>query len=427
VPVTTTLTWTPSSNAATYDVAFGTNNPPSTVSTGQAATSYTPSALSHSTTYFWRVTANGAGGVSPGPVWSFQTQALPPSPLPSTPTGAQPTDGAATVPVTTTLTWTPSSDAATYDVAFGTSNPPPTVSTDQAPTSYTPSALSHSTTYFWRVTAKGAGGLAPGPVWSFQTENAPPPPPPVNNTALRRLRVLNWNLHMGYNPMNMRNDYNLQLDLIASLAPDVVTLQEVFLGDADMRAIYVDGLTQRTGKAWRGVFQAGNTETVNVMGAMVLTWLPIDQSAQTLLFDDPTYPAGIVGIQITVNSAPIFVSTTHLYPWDAQVRARQIVGVQNWMSFQGARRIIAADFNAFPGEATIWTPTWKEEYTDAWTTATSWVQPTDDDGYTFDRRSATGRPERIDYQWSKNMSVSEMFVVKTRRSDHHMIVTDYAP
>ena len=58
-------------------------------------------------------------------------------------------------------------------------------------------------------------------------------------------------------------------------------------------------------------------------------------------------------------------------------------------------------------------------------TATSWIQPTNDGGFTFDKRTLTGNPERIDYHWTKGMTVSEMFVVKTRRSDHHALVADY--
>jgi endonuclease/exonuclease/phosphatase (EEP) superfamily protein YafD len=59
-------------------------------------------------------------------------------------------------------------------------------------------------------------------------------------------------------------------------------------------------------------------------------------------------------------------------------------------------------------------------------TATSWIQPTGDGGFTFDKRTLTGQPERIDYHWTKGATVSEMFVVKTRRSDHHALVADYA-
>jgi hypothetical protein len=42
-------------------------------------------------------------------------------------------------------------------------------------TSFTPSTLANSTTYFWRVVAHNANGSATGPVWSFTTAAAPPP------------------------------------------------------------------------------------------------------------------------------------------------------------------------------------------------------------------------------------------------------------
>jgi endonuclease/exonuclease/phosphatase family metal-dependent hydrolase len=255
------------------------------------------------------------------------------------------------------------------------------------------------------------------------------PATPVHNTILGRLRVLNWNVKQGYNLINTRNDYNLQIDLIASHHPDIVTLQEVTLADADMPTILINGLTSRTGRQWRGYYQRGNTETdqASNQGIMTLTWLPVDEAAQTLLFDDPAFPLKAVGIKVTVNGIPIYISNTHMYAWDAAVRARQLPGFQSWLSVQGAHRIVAGDFNAFPGETTTWTGAWTTEYTDAWTTATGWVQPTNDGGYTFDRRTATQRPERIDYQWTKEMIVTEMYVVKTQRSDHHVVVTDYQP
>jgi endonuclease/exonuclease/phosphatase (EEP) superfamily protein YafD len=87
---------------------------------------------------------------------------------------------------------------------------------------------------------------------------------------------------------------------------------------------------------------------------------------------------------------------------------------------------VSGDFNANPLDATTWIAAWTRDYTDAWVTATSWVQPTGDGGYTFDKRTATGKPERIDYQFTKGVTVSEMFVMKTRRSDHHAVVGDYA-
>src|SRR5207245_2191193 len=102
------------------------------------------------------------------------------------------------------------------------------------------------------------------------------PPPPgdavsVANTSLNRLRVLGWNVAQGYNPVNRINDYNLQIDLMASLNPDVVTLEEVSVADADMPSILVSGLSARTGRTWRSYYRPGST-----IFAMILTWLPVD-------------------------------------------------------------------------------------------------------------------------------------------------------
>jgi hypothetical protein len=94
----------------------------------------------------------------------------PPSGTPSTPANPVPANGATGVATNVSLSWSASSNAATYNVAFGTSNPPPPVSSGLTSTTYKPaSTLAASTTYYWRVTAVGPGGSTAGPVWSFTT------------------------------------------------------------------------------------------------------------------------------------------------------------------------------------------------------------------------------------------------------------------
>src|SRR5581483_10380786 len=99
-----------------------------------------------------------------------------PTTAPGTPTPLAPIDGATGVGAQPTLTWT-SAGATSYDVSFGTANPPPSVAANQSIASYAPAALAPATTYFWQVTAHNALGTTPGAVWSFTTAPAPQPVP----------------------------------------------------------------------------------------------------------------------------------------------------------------------------------------------------------------------------------------------------------
>jgi regulation of enolase protein 1 (concanavalin A-like superfamily) len=98
-----------------------------------------------------------------------------PPPPPGTPSTPSPADTAIDVSTSPTLTWTASA-ATSYDVAFGTTNPPPIASAAQSNPSYAPGALTANTQYFWQVTAHNSTGTATGPVWSFTTAVGLPAP-----------------------------------------------------------------------------------------------------------------------------------------------------------------------------------------------------------------------------------------------------------
>jgi hypothetical protein len=74
VSIVPTLTWS-ASGATSYGVSFGTTNPPPPVTQALPSASYSPGTLAADTTYFWQVTATNADGSTPGPVWSFTTDA----------------------------------------------------------------------------------------------------------------------------------------------------------------------------------------------------------------------------------------------------------------------------------------------------------------------------------------------------------------
>ena len=163
------LTWN-AAGATSYDVSFGTTNPPPQVATALSSASFAPSGMTAGTTYFWQVVARNAGGTTAGPAWSLTTQVAPPA----TPTAASPSNGATGVSTSASLTWS-AAGATSYDVSFGTTNPPPQVATALSSASFAPSGMTAGTTYFWQVVARNAGGTTSGPVWSFATVVPPPP------------------------------------------------------------------------------------------------------------------------------------------------------------------------------------------------------------------------------------------------------------
>lgn len=64
----------------------------------------------------------------------------------------------------------PENDSLTYDVYFGTINPPELISSGQTDSSYNPGTLLYNTTYYWKIVARdNQSNQTEGPVWSFST------------------------------------------------------------------------------------------------------------------------------------------------------------------------------------------------------------------------------------------------------------------
>ena len=71
------LTWTAGEDTTSYEVYFRTVNPPGPgeFQDSPSGTRFFPGRLALGTTYYWRIDAVNAGGVTPGEVWRFTTTA----------------------------------------------------------------------------------------------------------------------------------------------------------------------------------------------------------------------------------------------------------------------------------------------------------------------------------------------------------------
>lgn len=162
-----TLTWQRSARAKSYQVRFGTVDPPPPIGAPVKTLSYRPATavgpLAPGTRYFWLVEARNAVGTTAaaGGVRSFVTApaAVPPGRFAL----LVPAAGETGVALAPTLAWEAAAGATSYAVRLGTTNPPPpgdeaVVAEPRLEVAPRFGALALRTTYFWTVTARNAWG-----------------------------------------------------------------------------------------------------------------------------------------------------------------------------------------------------------------------------------------------------------------------------
>ncbi|MCB2221767.1 MAG: choice-of-anchor J domain-containing protein [Bacteroidetes bacterium] len=134
----------------------------------------------HTGTIYWNAPAGCSDlyQVVDDGTWTVTVIYLPPG-SPGNASNPVPADMEQLVDVDTDLTWDFGSNTDTYDVYFGTDNPPTTMVVSNAVPggatgSYNPGTMTEASEYFWRVVAKNTLNENPGNVWSFTTKCATP-------------------------------------------------------------------------------------------------------------------------------------------------------------------------------------------------------------------------------------------------------------
>jgi hypothetical protein len=205
-PITQQLGWLGGDpdpgDIVTYDVYFDTVNPPVLkVATDNPTTTYDPGTLSYGIQYFWQIVARDTFGVTTvGPIWDFTTHA---NVAPNVPSAPIPNDHELLCPHNQNISWTGGDpdpgDTVTYDVYYGTSNPPPKIATDHPFENYTlPANKFALTKYYWKIVARDMYSFTTiGPIWDFTTRNEQPnlpnTPIPVNGSIGQPISVdLSW-------------------------------------------------------------------------------------------------------------------------------------------------------------------------------------------------------------------------------------------
>ncbi|MFA5101599.1 MAG: C25 family cysteine peptidase [Candidatus Thermoplasmatota archaeon] len=119
-------------------------------------------------------------------------QVLETNQAPYTPHTPSPPDLATAVSITEDLSWQggdpDAGDTVTYDVYFGTTSPPPKITSNQSTSLYDPGTMNYQTAYYWRIIAwDNHGTSTTGPTWQFTTATNLPPefgtPTPANGST----------------------------------------------------------------------------------------------------------------------------------------------------------------------------------------------------------------------------------------------------
>ncbi len=186
--------------------------------------------------------------------------------------------------------------------------------------------------------------------------------------AEAKLRVLTYNIHHGEGT-DRKIDYRRLSEMISSLKPDVVALQEV-----DVKTSRVDGVDQATllGEmtAMNVVFGAAMPFSGGHYGEAILSRYPIsEERSYPLPFNFGQEPRAVLRATIEPdNGVPEFVFLgTHLCHQSEENRLQQVKELRRRAGDEGQRPVIlAGDFNARPGSMPM-----KSMLGDEWIDATA--------------------------------------------------------
>jgi hypothetical protein len=224
----------------------------------------------------------------------------PPCPVPGAPGAPSPANSAGGVSVNPTLSWAGTADTDSYDVYFGTAASPPLV-TNTANTSYNPTGLTGSMTYYWKILPRNnCGQSTAGPVWSFTTRLA------ANESAIPFTVLLDGspfaNMEWGWKSGGMDN-YDTGIDALAP--PAAIDGDDAYFLSITGQATPFDKLRKdfrsvaEEAKIWKLVLKVADGKSLK------LQWDPqVFPADWNFTIQDATASWVGIGPVINLNSSP---------------------------------------------------------------------------------------------------------------------------
>jgi len=174
---------------------------------------------------------------------------------------------------------------------------------------------------------------------------ASPTPP---STSSETLKVLHWNIAQGYGT-DGKSNISRVVDFIVAQRPDVISFNEIMrYSSSSQPQMIADQLRARTGQTWtyHWIQKWGATSGE---GECVMTRLPIEDKDDYLL----SYNRSVAMARLTVNGRTVHVFSTHLDHTSSAYRLAQVKQLVSWADNHAEQRILAGDYNGWPGTSEI--------------------------------------------------------------------------
>jgi endonuclease/exonuclease/phosphatase family metal-dependent hydrolase len=249
------------------------------------------------------------------------------------------------------------------------------------------------------------------------------------STGGSTLRVLQWNTHHGGVGTDGQVNTARLVKKAASFKPDIISFNEVERftgwGNIDGPAVMAALMKQYTGQKWYYKFSTA-TGASKGNGNLVMSRFPFESTTTRLLSHDRS----AVDVVVHVNGRNVNFTSTHLDADSTAYRLAQIGELLAWQRTLSEPRIIAGDFNAWPGSSE--NAKMKSGYYDSWTEA---VNKNTDIAYSGNSAGNT-RKSRIDYVYysrgttALQLRSSQVFDVRDSRgvmpSDHRPVLSVFS-
>jgi endonuclease/exonuclease/phosphatase family metal-dependent hydrolase len=249
------------------------------------------------------------------------------------------------------------------------------------------------------------------------------PSTPSTSTS-STIKVLQWNISQGYGT-DGRSNISRVVDFIVAKRPDVISFNEIMKYSSSSQPQQIaDALRARTGQTWtwHWIQKSGSASGE---GECVMTRFHVDATDDYLL----SVSRSVAMVRINVNGRMINVFSTHLDHQSSSTRLTQVRQLVGWADNFAEQRIVAGDFNSWPGTTEI--NEMGRTYYDGWAVARAGGR-----AYSF-----SGNPEgntrnsRIDYVWyskgASYLTVTRAEVFDTRNSsgykpsDHNPLIVTF--